>query len=65
MIFTHLWKARFAAEKMGPFVKFYDEVYGRGSELSAKWDHFYSNKKWQFLLSSAISSLRDDNIEPK
>ena len=45
MIFTHLWKARFAAEKMGPFVKFYDEVYGRGSELSAKWDHFYSNKK--------------------
>ena len=45
MIFTHLRKAYLAAEKMAPFIEFYDDVYGGGSEKSAKWDHFYSNKK--------------------
>ena len=42
MIFTYLRKARFAAEKMAPFVEFYDDVYGRGSEKTAKRQHFYS-----------------------
>ena len=42
MIFTHLRKACFAAEKMAPFVEFYGEVYGGGSEKTAKRQDFYS-----------------------
>ena len=57
MIFTHLRKAHFAPEKMAPLIEFSDEVYGRGSELSAKWLDFYSTKKWDFQLSLAFFLL--------
>ena len=42
MIFTHLRKACFAAVKMVPFVEFYNDIYGGGSEKTAKRQDFYS-----------------------